>query len=348
MKKILLLLLAVFIVHSAFTAEFIDGRIKLVLNAKTGRFSLYYMTDIAQEIFEPLFAAEDPRTSFLSVIVNNKTYKMGETSVFKTSIGGTPASPSLIFESSVIVVTQNFTFSKTGSSSITNGVIITITITNKGEQTVNAGLRFLIDTDLGEKSLPHFSTNSRDINSETVIDNVSTDQYWVSKNNKLVLVGSIDSPNRPDTIHFANWKRLNDAPWKITPMQGRNFNLLPYSIDDSAICYYYESAPIPKGGARTATISLSSILPAEFDTVIAAHSNGDQAAKVNVPENFSAENQKPDVDIDASAIRNDLYTLRDLVFRLDESINSGLYISDEELAAISLLISRIKLKYSIP
>ncbi|MCL1814015.1 MAG: hypothetical protein FWG29_10930 [Treponema sp.] len=340
MKKILLLLLAVFIVHSAFAAEFIDGRIKLVLNAKNGRFSLYYMTDIAQEVFEPLFAAEDPRTSFLSVIVNNRTYKMGETSVFKTTIGGTSSSPSLIFDSSLVVVTQNFTFIKTDSSSMTNGVLITITITNKSGQTVNAGLRLLIDTDIGEKNSAHFSTNLRDINSETVIDNKSADQYWASKNNKLVLVGSIESQNRPDTIHFANWKRLNDAPWKITPMQGRNFNLLPYSIDDSAVCYYYESAPIPKGDSRTATILLSSALPAEVNAVL-ADINTDNYGRSSI------EIQKQEEDL-AAAIRTDLAALQDFISRLDESIVSGVNISDEELAAINLLISRIKLKYSIP
>ena len=340
MKKIIFILLLVFIVHSAFAAEFIDGRIKLVLNPGTGRFSLYYMTDIAREEFVHLFTAEDPRTSFLSIMVNNKTYKMGETYLFKTSIGGTPSSPSLIFESSFMVVTQNFSFTKTGASSMTNGVLITITITNKSDRTVNAGMRLLIDTDLGEKNNAHFITNLREINNETVIDKTSQDQYWVSKNDKLLLMGSIASENRPDTVHFANWKRLNDAPWKITYMKGRNFNLLPYSIDDSAVCYYYEPAPLPKGGSRTATISLVSSLFSEEQNIIAVSTAEDQPA-------ISIESSLPDEEL-GDTVRTDLATLEELVFRLDESIVSGLYISDEELAAISLLISRIKLKYSIP
>jgi hypothetical protein len=137
MKKYIILLLVFLLIHDLFAAEFINGRIRLVLNEKTGRFSLYYMTDIAKEEFIPFFTAQDPRTSFLSVMVNNRTYKMGETSVFKTSIGGTPESPSLIFESSFLVVIENFSFIKTGSSSMTNGVLITITVTNKSERNLD-------------------------------------------------------------------------------------------------------------------------------------------------------------------------------------------------------------------
>ena len=340
MKKFLFLFLIFCVAYCAFSAEFIEGRIKLVINENNGRFSLYYMTDIAQEEFLPFFAAEDPRTSFLSLILNNRTYKMGETSSFKTVLGGTAESPSLIFESPFFVITQNFSFIKTGSSSLANGVLITITIVNKSEQTVDAGLRYLIDTDLGEKNPPHFFTNLRQINNETIIDGLSSEQYWVSKNNKLGLVGSMSGQNRPDAVYFANWKRLHDAPWKISYMAGRNFNLLPYSIEDSAVCYYYESTPIPKGGSRIASLILSvaddNILSMDFENIASRANTG-------VP----SENTKSD-DNFAVSIRSDLAALTDLSARLDEYIISGAYISDDELAAISLLISRIKLKYSIP
>ena len=346
MKKTFLLLVVLFTAFSAFSAEFIDGRIKLVLNPNTGRFSLYYMNDLAREEFTPLFTDQDPRTSFLSLMINNRTYKMGETSLFKTTLGGTPSSPSLIFESSFAVVVQNFSFIKTGSSPMTNGVLITITVTNKSEQTINAGLRLLIDTDLGEKNSAHFYINQSQINNETLIERTSSENYWVSKNSKVALMGSILGENRPDSIHFANWKRLNDAPWKINHMPGRNFNLLPYSIGDSAVCYYYESAPLPKGSTRTASLTLFSTLETErvieYETVIVKAEETETE-----PPAISVEISNTDADL-ADSIRVDLHTLSDLVLRLDETINSHVYISDEELAAISLLISRIKLKYSIP
>lgn len=375
MKRFFIIFFLVLIVANiSFSADFIDGRIRLVLNPNNGRFSLYYMSDIAHEEFSPLFTSVDPRTSFLSLIMNNRSYKLGESSAFKTSIGGNSSSPSLIFESAFLVITQNFTFIRTGSSSLTNGVLITITLTNKGAQTINAGIRLLIDTDLGEKSQPHFITQFRAINSETIIASSSTEQYWVSQNGKLALVGSIASDSPPDVVHFANWKRLNDAPWKIPYMAGRNFNLLPYSIDDSAVCYYFEPEPIAKDAERVAIISLSGTAPGEYGNIFAISNSAapEPAVVLPAPENngtgihaasgseiteanviaaaentVSMEISRPNSML-AAEIMADLEALQELISHLDESIVSGASISDEELAAISLLIYRIKLKYSIP
>ena len=341
MKKIFFCLAVFFVVHSVSAAEYIEGRIRLVINEHTGRFSLYYMADMASEEYLPFFLEQDPRTSFLSLMVNNRSYRMGESSVFKTTLGGTPSNPALIFESSFLTVTEEFSFIRTGSSSLTNGVRITITITNKGERPVEAGLRLLIDTTLGEKTPSHFATDLRQINGETVIDGSSKDNYWLSRNNRLTLMGSVDGQNltRPNAIHFANWKRLNDVPWKIPYMPERNFNLLPYSIDDSAVCYYFDPVAIPQGGSRTVAIVLAS---------------GDEmgfAQSSNVPDDLSAlirESANKTEGNYYDSIRTDLITLRDLAARLDSYIASGVAVPDEELAAIGLLISRIRSKHGIP
>ena len=325
-------------IQSVFAGEFIDGRIKLIINEKSGRFSLYYMTDIANEEYLPFFVDQDQRTSFLSIMLKNQSYKMGDSSLFKTSLGGTPSSPSLVFESTFLVVTENFSFIKTGSSPLTNGVLITITVTNKGEQPIDAGIRFMLDTFLGEKNPPHFTTDVRQINNELLIDGSFSDQFWVSKNNRLALMGSIEGKNltRPDLVLFSNWKRLNDTAWKIPYIQGRSFNLLPYSIDDSAVCYFYDPVELTKGSSRVVSFMLSS--------------EDQNSFTLSNPFDISMlirEMEKIDDDFTGS-IRNDLVTLRDLIVRLDYCVSGGIEISNEELSAIGLLISRIKSKYSIP
>jgi hypothetical protein len=321
-------------------AEYIDGRIRLVVNENTGRFSLYFMTDIARERYVPFFTDQDSRTSFLAVLVNNRSYRMGESSSFKTKMGSTPSNPLLIFESSFLTVTEEFFFIRTGASPLTNGVRIIITITNKGEKPVEAGARFLIDTNLGENSNAPFITDQRQINSETRIESSSGDSYWISRNDQLALMGSITGQNitKPDSIHFANWKRLNDTPWKTSFVSGRNFNLLPYSIGDSAVCYYYEPSVIARGESRVISILLSS----EDENGFALNSN--------LPDDLSRliqDSGKLEGDVSQS-MRTDLITLRDLVAKLDQHASSGDYISDEELSAIGLLISKIKSKYGIP
>ena len=52
----------------------------------------------------------------------------------------------------------------------------------------------------------------------------------------------------PDKVIFSNWKRLDESGWTLNVKDGRNFNLLPYSINDSAVSHYYEPIRIPQGG----------------------------------------------------------------------------------------------------
>ncbi|MDR2662405.1 MAG: hypothetical protein LBC31_05350 [Treponema sp.] len=341
MKKFLLLLaVAAVCSFRAEAAEYIDGRIRLVINENTGRFSLYFMTDIAREQYLPFFMDQDPRTSFLALLANNRNYRLGESASFKTTLGGTPLNPALVFESSFLTVTEDFSFIRTGSSSLTNGIRITITITNKGEQPLEAGLRFLLDTTLGEGSSTHFLTDRRQITGETLIEAGAGDLYWVSKNSRLALMGSIGGQNitSPDLVHFANWKRLNDVPWKAPFAAGRNFNLLPYSIEDSAVCYYYEPSVINRGESRFISI------------VLASEDENGFALSSNVPDELSSlirESSKIEGDVSQS-MRTDLIVLRDLVAKLDSYISSGALIPDDELSALGLLISKIKEKYGIP
>jgi hypothetical protein len=242
-------------------AEFNDGRIRLVLHERSGRFSLYYMTDIVKEKYEPFFVDQDPRTSSLSVIVNDRTYRLGEASAFRVRIDGSvPSRPAIIFESSFLLVTQEFSFIRSSSAALSGGIRMTIRIENKNEQQLAVGLRFLLDTYLGEKgSSPPFVTDVRSVFSETVMSARDNDRWWISRNDRLGLMGSLPGADGSgnNSIHMTNWKRLNDVPWKIGYSQGRNFNLLPYSVGDSAVCYYYEPVTIARGEERIITLQLA-------------------------------------------------------------------------------------------
>jgi hypothetical protein len=335
----MLFLLGGTVLQGPGAAEFSEGRIKLVLHESTGRFSLYYMTDIVKDLYEPLFLDRDPRTSFITVMTGDRTYRLGEASAFKVRLGGVPAAPAFIFESPFLRVTEEFSFIQTVDSSLTNGVRINITIENRSEQQTVAGLRFLLDTTLGENSQPHFATNTRSFVSEAVIDGGNSDRWWISRNDRFGFMGSVfvGGVTKPDLVHFANWKRLNDIPWKTSYVSGRNFNYLPYSIGDSAVCYYYDPAPLGRGAARTVTI----LLAAEDQNGFAQYSASaqDELTKIvrrsveNVEGNGSAYTQE------------DLLLLRDLIARIDAYIAAGA-VMDEELMTIELVLSQIKARHS--
>jgi hypothetical protein len=331
-------------------AEYTDGRIRLVLHEGTGRFSLYYMTDIASGRYEPFFVDQDPRTSFLSVIFNDHSYRLGETSVFRSRLGGTQENPALVFESSFLQITEEFSFIRTADSVLTNGVGITIKIENRSSQQAAIGTRFLLDTNLGEgTSQTPFITNTRSITSEFAIEPRAEngEKWWISRNDRLSLMGSVSlgENQNPDFIHFANWKRLNDVPWKTAVSQGRNFNFLPYSIGDSAVCYYFEPVLIGRGE----TVNKSILLAAGDEKGFTAYNNtagaGEELSRI-LQESASPQNLQTDSPENENAIRTDLILLRDLIARLDEYINNDSVTADE-LTAIELVINRLKARYGL-
>jgi hypothetical protein len=195
-------------------------------------------------------------------------------------------------------------------------------------------VRILIDTKLGESTAKPFSTDLREIAAETTILDSDSDKWWYSKNDQLGLMGSIkvDGTAKPTSMHIANWKRLNDAPWKATPSAGRNFNFLPYSVGDSALCYYFDPRPVPRGESFDVKILMAAASDSGFASVGA------------VSENDISRIFQESVNTAASpelAIRTDLLTIRDLLDRIDSALKSGGALSDGELTAMETAVSRI-------
>ena len=296
---------------SAAAAEYTNGAIRLVLDERTGRFSLYALDENNQTKGQALFAVEDPRTSFLSVIVNDRSYKLGDSSAFRIRLGGGTQNPSLIFESSFMIVTEEFAFIKDDNATAAKGVAITITLENSGDRQISAGARFLLDTSLSEKSRAlGFTTNLRTISTETLLTRAGGDQWWTDKNDKLSLVGSLNTgaAGDPDSVFFANWKKLNDVSWKAVYQPGRNFNVLPYSVGDTAVCYYFDPRPLDRGEKR------------RFGFYLA-------------------------VTTDIGTRAQDLVALRQLMARIDTLMASGSAAGDE-LAALESDLNKLRAKYS--
>lgn len=290
-------------------AEFTNGQLRLVLHERTGRFSLYTYDR------RSLFDNGDPRTSFLSVLANGRYYRMGNSSAFRTRLVRDPHSPAIIYESSFLIVTKEFLF-------LQNGLRVMITLENKTERPITAGARFLLDTFLSEKNAnPSFTTDRRTITSEALLTNADSDSFWTDANNDISLFGSIDigSPTGPDSIHFANWKRLNDARWSVPFQPRRNFNLLPFSIRDTAVCYYFDPRPLPPGEQRTFWFSLYTQIPLPQET-------------------------QPFVSAATGFCEQDLAAIRELINQIDRHIASG-GAADEEIASLENKLQQIRARH---
>jgi len=240
-----------------------DGHVRLILNEKAGSFLLYFLSDPQTVSYEPLFNSDEPLASFLSVNVDGNIYRLSNNKKIKTKIERTNGDPSLVFEAPYVRVTQIFTPYKTSGSDKANGIMITIKIQNISSQRASIGVRMLLDTNLGEgqRRVP-FLTNTQVVSSEVLLEGNSDEQFWLSRGSNVSLMGSIVNPveslgKGPDLVHIANWKRLNDAPWRLKYSKGRSFNNLPNSINDSAVCYFFGPEMIDCDKIMTYTVYLT-------------------------------------------------------------------------------------------
>ena len=240
--SVIILLLSVLLPCSAL--EITEGKIKIIIHENSGSFSAYYLDDINSGKYVPLLFEKDPETSILSIMVNNKIYKMGNSSGFSRDIYSTSTGGKIVWESKVLKATQEFSFVKSTGSSLSDGFKITIRVENISDQNNLIGISYLFDTYLGEDQNAHFTLDSG-------ISITSEDSYssqfpnsWISPStdtNIGGLQGMIRGPGItvPDKIIFANWKRMQDNMWNFQVKRSRNFNLIPYSINDSAVSFIY-------------------------------------------------------------------------------------------------------------
>ncbi|MDR2097584.1 MAG: hypothetical protein LBP37_03605 [Spirochaetaceae bacterium] len=360
----ILLLGAAFL--NLYSAEYSDGRIKLVIDENLCRFSLYYMTDVEKRIYEPLFWEKDKRTSLLSVYVNDKEYKMGSNSEFKMIVRGEKNRPALVFESKFLTITENFSFIRTASSGVSNGVRIDIRIESWSPDILNVGLRLLIDTFLGERKAPPFRTNLRPIGAEMIIDKTSPEQFWVSRGENYGFMGSIfvEGTEGPDFLQFANWKRMNSARYKVEYVPGRSFNYMPFSLKDAAVCYFLDVKPMKRWEQRTMTILLAAEdeygfsgekLQDEIDyyykeypqPVIAAEDKEEERPpEAAAPSAAEKHGKKRRSTLLVVPMRADITMLREIVNKVDEYIYKGKMPPEDELKSMEAALNLISARYS--
>jgi len=341
---------------SLSAAEIRDGFFRLILNERNGNFSIYFLSDPAASRYEPLFNATDPSTSFMEVSVDGRIYRLGESRTFRTSYERLDGNPALVFESSFLKVSEIFSPVKTANSPVVNGVKITIVVENLSVQRSSVGLRLLIDTHLGEgRGKIPFITNTQLITNETLIEGTSGEKFWVSRGDRVALMGSILSPlndsRAPDFVHIANWKRLNDVPWRLRAYEGRSFNFIPYSIEDSAVCYYYEPVDINGRGSFTYTIFLttediawynSAVMP-ELEPVPVTETQTELPMVIETPSiDFTALEEAAAADAARYYDDADVLYLMSLQAILDQFLAGEISLNEQDLAEIERSINRLR------
>jgi hypothetical protein len=354
-----------------------EGRLRLTLHEGIGRFSLSYLSNSRESAYTPLLVAQDPRTSVLSIVVGNRVTRLGEGSEYSLTTERTTDGARFLWKSSLLTVTESFSFLASEGATAANGIRIDVEVKNTSRQDLTVGLRYLFDTYLGEASFLHFRTDAiPDVTRELTLSGDSMPRYWVSpladdpEELGMQVMTSGEGITVPDKVVFANWKRLNDASWSYTTSTARNFNLLPYSVNDSAVSQYYEPKRLAKGASATVTLCLGKYAPAGFalkkpvaPTVAAAPVVEqpavveqppvvEQPAVVEPPAQPAVEPAaepivavEPAVEASAQVqqmVRTDMAAVNALISEIDGNIAAGPEVSADVIARLKAAIAELK------
>jgi hypothetical protein len=335
-----LFVVLVFAVTPLSALEVADGRVRLSLNEGTGRFVLSCQTSGSTGVYVPLLAAQDPRTTSLSIVVGNKIYRMGESSEFSEKVEKVTGGARFVWKSSFLQVTETFTFIAAVDSNVSTGVRVDLSLKNFTDKEIAAGARYLFDTYLGESRGLHFRTSSlSQVSKELTLTQADKTSWWESP-----LAGDPDGfgfqvmisgagLTAPDRVVFANWKRLNDSNWAYDTSSARSFSLLPYSVNDSAAAQYYEPRTIPRSGESTITLAMGLFSKAGYsvNSTAAVAATPAPDFSTDVRESLTAGRNAAN---DAQAARADLSAVNAILNELDSKIGTGSVVSEDELALI--------------
>ncbi len=337
----IIILLFILLSATCFSLELTEGRMKIVIHEDSGSFSAYYLDDINSGNYIPLLFEKDPETSILSIIVDNKIYKMGQSSGFSKDIYSTSTGGKIVWESNVIKVTEDFSFLKSNGSALSDGFKITISIDNISEQNNLIGIAYLFDTYLGEDQDAHFIMDSG--TSVTSEDSYSSQfpNSWISpsiKTNIKGLQGMVRGPGItvPDKIIFANWKRLQDNLWNFQVKKSRNFNQIPYSINDSAVSVIYEPIRVLSNSSREIVIALGGYNNSSFKV-----SSGIEDSDFNTIFEQTISTDADPQDTEAS-VRSDLIATTDLINKIDTLLQFPGSVTDSEIDLIEQILETLK------
>jgi len=330
MKRFLsFLVLACALGNSAFALEVRDGRMRLVVDDRSGRFALYYLADVTKNRYVPLLYDQETRTTYPTLMVDQKAYRLGETAEFRTTVAKDGAGVTIEYRSSFCVVRQSFLFTTSTGATLSDGVIINVNMENVSQKDSAIGFRYLLDTWLGEKAGTHFLAPSGAVLGTEALYGIDSTEPWIKTPGDAgasLQVALTVPATRPDRVIAANWKRLNDAPWAIETNASRNFTLLPYSVNDSALALYYDPVAVRPGASRTIAIALGNEISGPQRT----------AVSTQVAPAAPAADSAP---LDAMA---DLIAVRSVLDAIDAALSSGSALAPEEQASLEATLKRLE------
>ena len=354
MKRQLIVLVSVLMILmptalSSLTIE--QGRIRLELHEESGRFSLYYLKDIDNDEYVSLLFQRDPRTSSTGILLNNRVITLGTSNAFTQKTAETSQGAQFTWTSSQLEIRQTFRFVKSNPSGLVDGIRLDTTVINQSEDIQSVGVHHLFDTYLGENQDVHFITSDNEqLESETGYS-LRPPSYWVSPTEEesgnfqgLISMLKGSGITMPDKVVFANWKRLSENLWNMQVQSNRNFNLLPYSINDSAVCQFYDPIKLAAGARRSITAVVGAYTGRPFQ--ISATEAGAQTAESDLDQILSSTKSDSSGKSMQQLVREDLIAVNDIISQINSLLSFPEDISEEKIEVLEKSLNNLREKQS--
>ncbi|MDC7219366.1 MAG: hypothetical protein PQJ59_05460 [Spirochaetales bacterium] len=222
------------------------GNLKVVADDETGGY-LCYARLSDQSPWYPLYV-ESFTSSYIQLKLNDENVFPGGSPDYDLRFDQVHDSLSIIYEGSEILLIEKISLSQDIKG--TAFFDIEISAQNIGDDSVELGLKKVIDTAF-MRGETHFIVNSEAVLEEKAFEGGEIPSVLLSPGDspgeRLYVHSDREANMSLDRLLLANWNRLDREEWDYTPEEGTNFNALPFSINDSALGFYWLPTALIRG-----------------------------------------------------------------------------------------------------
>ncbi|MBP7552423.1 MAG: hypothetical protein KA885_03275 [Spirochaetes bacterium] len=220
----------------------------LFVDGETSKFILYGRNKIEDKM-SPLLAEDFPPSTYFKFYINKDLVPFGKGGKGrKSEISKVGNDLQYFWSNDVIKIVIVYTLLSSIDKKPADTLLVRMNIENLSDDKYFVGILFCIDTLLGETKRKHFLLNgSTLLNKEAEYKKNIPFTYINSYSETLKMGINILFDERyidkPDRIYFTNWKKgFTDEKYKVKP--GVDFDLKPYSLNDSAVFIEYEDMTV--------------------------------------------------------------------------------------------------------
>lgn len=284
-------------VFSSKTFENSVGAVKLLLKGSVGSFQLYALNEENFPI--PLLSGNDEFTSsFFSLRVGRNEYRLTDSSGVIVGARKTKTGGEMIYSVPAIArVVVSLDVIQSAQKRDPDVIKVTIEILNRSSRFNSFSVKQVLDTVLGEKLGPHFSTaEDFALNSEMQVrrfDRIKYIQSTSPKASMAILVHGADV-TKPEVVSVGNKDLLALPSWIPQIVRSRTFDSV-LSYNNSAVCINWEPLELaPDETGKNVYYIMTSTGDKKIDT---------EAFIRYLEKNLKSEKNKKDVEVKADNIK---------------------------------------------